>query len=78
MTIRDYLSQDHHLRNATSIIGAVVTTVTALLFVGVFILDLFGFLGVHTNLTAGILIFIVLNLIVDILYAVLDPRIRLA
>ena len=28
--------------------------------------------------TAGILIFIVMNLIVDILYAVLDPRIRLA
>ncbi|MGH7266290.1 MAG: ABC transporter permease [Candidatus Rokuibacteriota bacterium] len=28
--------------------------------------------------TAGILIFIVMNLIVDVLYAVLDPRIRLA
>jgi peptide/nickel transport system permease protein/oligopeptide transport system permease protein len=28
--------------------------------------------------TAGILVFIVMNLIVDILYAVLDPRIRLA
>jgi ABC-type dipeptide/oligopeptide/nickel transport system permease component len=28
--------------------------------------------------TAGILIFIVMNLVVDILYAVLDPRIRLA
>jgi oligopeptide transport system permease protein len=26
--------------------------------------------------TAGILIFIVMNLVVDLLYAVLDPRIR--
>jgi hypothetical protein len=60
MTLRDFLSHDHHLRNAISITGAVLTTITALLFVGVFVLDLFGFLGVHTNPYLGIIFFIVL------------------
>jgi hypothetical protein len=56
--IRRYFAQDHHLRNAVSIAGAVLTTLTALLFVGVFFLDLFGFLGVHTNPYLGIVFFI--------------------
>ena len=48
------------LRNGITIAGVVLTTLTALLFLGVFLLDLVGFLGVHTNPYLGILFFICL------------------
>lgn len=45
------------LRNGVSYTGAVLTTVSALLFLIVFLLDLFGF---HTNPYLGILFFLAL------------------
>jgi hypothetical protein len=44
------------LRNAVSIVGAVVTTIAAIMFVGFFFLDIFGF---HTNPYLGIVFFVV-------------------
>jgi hypothetical protein len=71
------------LRNGITIAGVVLTTLTALLFLGVFLLDLVGFLGVHTNPYLGILFFIclptvfVISLLLIPLGAWLERRRRL-
>ncbi len=54
------MAGDHHyLRNPISIVGAVVTTVAALLFLVFFVVDLFALVN-HSNPYLGILFFIVL------------------
>ena len=45
----------HTLRNRLSIVGVIVTTIAALLFVGFFFLDV---MGLHTNPYLGIVFFI--------------------
>jgi hypothetical protein len=59
MTARSILDGSN-LRNAISIVGVILTTVSALLFLTFFFLELVGLIAHHTNPYLGIVFFIVL------------------
>lgn len=61
------------LRGILMLVGVGVLLIGAYLFYFQADIDRWVSIGI---VTAGILVFIVMNLVVDLFYAVLDPRIR--